>query len=233
MKRFIAWILVFVFAIGLLGCRTAQQNDRKTEGTTDNTAGTAANAEQEPVQDAVEDADTLFTFGTVNGDSYESPFLGYGVKLENWTFADQKRLAEVNNWNEQFLSTDVQELINQSEMFTEMLAESEDGTQNINIQYQKKAIYKSIKMDAMIDMIIPEMKNTFEKAGYTNVAMEKTSVTLGGDVYPGVNITGEVYGISVFQRQIYIQKGDYVAYITLTCFVDNSLDSLVACFYKL
>jgi hypothetical protein len=233
MKRFIAWILVFVFAIGLLGCRTAQQNDRKTEGTTDNTADTAANAEQEPVQDAVEDADTLFTFGTVNGDSYESPFLGYGVKLENWTFADQKRLAEVNNWNEQFLSTDVQELINQSEMFTEMLAESEDGTQNINIQYQKKAIYKSIKMDAMIDMIIPEMKNTFEKAGYTNVAMEKTSVTLGGDVYPGVNITGEVYGISVFQRQIYIQKGEYVAFITLTCFVDNSLDSLVACFYKL
>ena len=132
MKRFIAWILVFVFAIGLLGCRTAQQNDRKTEGTTDNTAGTAANAEQEPVQDAVEDADTLFTFGTVNGDSYESPFLGYGVKLENWTFADQKRLAEVNNWNEQFLSTDVQELINQSEMFTEMLAESEDGTLTVS-----------------------------------------------------------------------------------------------------
>ena len=233
MKRFVAWILVFVFAVGLLGCRTAQQKDRETEKPTDNTAVTTAKPEPEPVQDAAEDADTLFTLGTVNGDSYESPFLGYGVKLENWTFADQKRLAEVNNWNEQFLSSDIQELINQSETFTEMLAESEDGAQNINIQYQKKAIYKSIKMDAMIDMIIPEMKNTFEQAGYTNLVMEKTSVTLGGDVYPGINITGEVYGVPVYQRQVYIQRGEYVAYITLTCFVENTLDSIVACFYKL
>lgn len=248
MKRFVAWILVFVFAVGLLGCGTVQQKDRETEKPTDNTDVTTAKPEPEPVQDTVEpteepeadapedgirNADTLFTLGTVNGDSYESPFLGYGVKLENWTFADQKRLAEVNNWNEQYLSSDIQELIDQSETFTEMLAESEDGAQNINIQYQKKAIYKSIKMDAMIDMIIPQLKTTFEQAGYTNLVMEKTSVTLSGDVYPGINITGEVYGVPVYQRQIYIQRGEYVAYITLTCFVDDIRDSIVARFYKL
>jgi hypothetical protein len=248
MKRFVAWILVFVFAVGLLGCGTAQQKDRETEKPTDNTAVTTAKPEPEPVQDTVEpteepeadapengiwNADTLFTLGTVNGDAYESTFLGYGIRLENWTFADEKQIAEANNWGEQYLSSDIQELIDQSETFTEMFAESEDGMANINIQYQKKAIYKSIELDAMIDMIIPEMKNTFEQAGYTNLVMEKTSVTLGGDVYPGINITGEVYGVPVYQRQVYIQRGEYVAYITLTCFVENTLDSIVACFYKL
>jgi hypothetical protein len=187
----------------------------------------------EPDADALWTGDRIFTFGTLNGDTYESLFLGYGFTLENWVFADKEKIAEINRWDAQMLPSELQEEIRNADMIVEMFAESANGIEYLNIQYQKSAYLAGMDPETIVDMAIPELYRTLESAGYRDVTVEKTTVTIGGDTYHGVLISAKVSGFPIYQKQAFIQRGEYVAYVTVSSRYDNTVDDIFAAFYKL
>lgn len=193
----------------------------------------SVNASAVPSTDALWTGDRIFTFGTLNGDTYESPFLGYGFTLENWVFADKEKIAEINRWDAQMLPSELQEEIRNADMIIEMFAESANGIEYLNIQYQKSAYLAGMDPETTVDMAIPELYGTLESAGYRDVTVEKTTVTIGGDTYHGVMISAKVGGFPIYQKQAYIQRGEYVAYVTVSSRYDNTVDEIFAAFYKL
>ena len=185
-------------------------------------------------EDALLSGEGIFSFGSVNGDVYESDFLGYGCVLEGWAFADEEDIAALNQISGDLLSEDVQKLIQEADTIIDMSGESEDGFLNMNIQFQKiDGLGDFSDLDVLVDLSISQLAPMLEGMGYTDSAIEKTTVDLDGDSVPGIYIVGEMYGVQIFQKEAVVGCGDLVAFITVTSIMDDRTDEVFANFYRL
>ncbi|MCR4772463.1 MAG: hypothetical protein K5855_09170 [Oscillospiraceae bacterium] len=205
--------------------------DEAAEAKADETAG--ENTEESSSSNQLWDSNSMFTFGTVDGDVYENSFLGYGCRLENWTFAGEEEIAALNNWGRETLTEDYRDLIASMDIIIDMSAASEDGLKNVVIQFQKTDVGSLIGDELLVDLSIPAVTTSLEDQGYNDLNVEKTLISLGEDEYFGIYITGEFYGIPVFQKQAVIRCGDQIAYIAATSAFDDEVDDIFASFYEL
>ncbi|MBO4330592.1 MAG: hypothetical protein J5827_00795 [Oscillospiraceae bacterium] len=264
MKQLICIILAVIFAAALCSCgslaggpASAPSDPKEAAGvpseTPENGASPAADTtpaaasspdlitaqtdkeEKDAPEDPLWSGDTLFSFGAIDGDIYENPYLGYGCKLENWSFADESRLAELNNLGEELLNSDFQSAIRDSDIIFEMYAESEDGLQNAAIQFQKTEILDGERLsdEEIMEMMISVMAPAFEAQGYDDLTLKITTVPLDGDEHCGIEIKGEFYGIPLYQKEVMVRCGEHCAFITVTGVVDDTVDEVFERFYRL
>lgn len=182
--------------------------------------------------------DALFSLGTIDGDVYENPYLGYGCRLEGWTYADSDYIAMVNNLSRSMLSSDVQEMLQKASTYIEMLATSPDNLSTITIQYQNIAStygpgFKNVPVETLIDAALPTMPSVFEQNGFKDVKAEAATVLVGGDEHPGIVITSTYYGMANYQKEACIRTDDYVIFICATSFLEDRTDQLLSYFYPL
>ena len=182
-------------------------------------------------------ADIMYNLGTVEGNVYESRLLGYGCKLEGWIFADEDRIAEINQWAQENISKENLDLVEESPNIIEMSAESPNGLQNLNIQYHgmEELTEEDVEnMDEFVDMIIQPMEESLKAEGmYNNLHVEKTDALLDGDRYAGILISAEIYGAPIYQKMIWIKRDGYFAIVAGLSAGENKVDEIFDKFYKL
>ena len=222
MKKLLALMLALALTLSLAACSV---KINPTDDGADKTEPSSGNIWKED----------LFHFGTVNGSDYENDLLGYGCALEGWTFADADMIAQLNQIGKDLLTEDVQEAFEKTGAIMDMFAQTEDGLQNINIQFQDMNVLYSMLLsaDKLVDMTIPQLPATLEGAGYENINIEKTTVSLGGDEHPAISIVSEIYGVPTYQKEVVVVRKGYAIFIAVTSMLEDNTDALFELFYKL
>ena len=222
MKRLFALLVSLVFLFSLTGAGSP-----------------VLSGDAEPTDDPGLSKDALFSLGTINGDVYENPYIGYGCKLEGWTFADADYLALINNdLSGSLVSSDVQDLLKKAGNYTEMLATSPDQLKTINIQYQDIAVtygeaLSAYPMETILDVAVSMLPTVLENSGYQNVNAQAAVISLGGDDHPGIIINSTYSGIACYQKEACIRTDDYMIFVCVSSFVQDSTDELLSYFYPL
>lgn len=180
-------------------------------------------------------SDSLLTLGTVNGYTYENEILGYGCTLEGWNFADEARIAELNNWGQEMLSDDLQKILENADTVMDMYAATDDELSNINIQFQNMDhIFGAlITEELFVTLSLPQLAPMMEMAGYQNVVTEAITVQLDGVEHAGIALTATVYGLPIYQKEVCIKCGNYMALIAVTSLLVDTTDEILANFYAL
>ena len=192
----------------------------------------------EPTADPGITTEALFSLGTINGDVYENPYIGYGCKLEGWTYADAEYIATINNLSGSVMSSDVQEALKKAGNFTEMFATSPDQLSTINIQYQDISstygeVFNSYPLESVLEFAAPSVASIMEQSGYSDVKAETGVVNLGGDDHPGLIISSTYSSIPCYQKEACLKTDDYMIFVCVTSFVTDKTDELLSYFYRL
>lgn len=221
MKRLFAFLLSLVLLFSLTGAGTP-----------------VLGGDPEPASDSGFTTEALFSLGTINGDVYENPYIGYGCKLENWTYADAEYIAQINNLSGVLMSSDIQKAMRESGAFTEMLATSPDKLSSVTIQYQDITAtygeaFSVISLDTFVELVAPMMPSALEQAGYKDVSVEAGVVKLGGDDHPGFIIHSSYFGMPCYQKEACIKTDDYMVFICVSSFTEDHTDELLSYFYPL
>ena len=221
MKRLFAFLLTLVLLFSLTGAGSP-----------------ILGGDPEPESESGITTDALFTLGTINGDVYENPFIGYGCKFEGWTYADAAYIAQLNNLSGSLMSDDVREQLRKSGTFTEMLATAPDGLASVNIQYQDITVsygesFAAYPLESFLEMAAPMMPSVLEQSGFKDVKVETGIVSLGGDEHPGLILTSTLSGVSCYQKEACIKTDDYLIFVCVSSFVEDKTEELLACFYPL
>lgn len=209
-----------------------QSRDEITAGQSEEGEDISALAEED-----IWNVSTLFSLGTLNGDTYENTILGYGCTLPEWVYADEEYIAKLNDVAYSTLSEDAIELVKDYEGFTDMYAESPDGTNNININYQSMNAVQAILLDeeTIAAEAISELE-MLETSGYENLAAETIKIDIAGEEHYGVCIAATIEGIPIYQKSVVVkcgEYGDFISFITVTSFISDNTDDVLSCFYKL
>lgn len=246
MRKWIAFLLSAVLLLGLAACSERDVSGKVTGNDTEDTSGTVSQekftepgtkpvAEPETEPETVPEDEPDFELGVTSGGTYENAFIGIGCCLdENWTFFDEEQIQELNGVVLE--STDDEELREQMEQLGniyDMYALSADGMATLVVGMENLGVLYGAVMDeeTYIDASMGNLEDSLASFGYTDITFEKITVDFAGQERPGIQIHSYLSGYEIFQKQVYIKAGSYMANICMTSYIMDITDNLAELFY--
>ncbi|MDE6728325.1 MAG: hypothetical protein K2J80_10370 [Oscillospiraceae bacterium] len=165
-----------------------------------------------------------FEHGTVSGTSYTSKFLGLKADLgSGWTFLTDSELASANGVSDMTASS-VKSAFDKKGVgvIMEMMA-TKQGGDSVNITVQSYSNKSVPSEDAYFDLI----KEQYSKLN-TNASFGR--ITFLGKSVRCVDLSVSVLGVTAYETQIPIFKGDYIACVTFSSAKKENLKSLIDSF---
>ena len=215
MKKITAMLLVLVMVLSLCAC-----------GEKD-VAGTVSPQEEQP--------DVEFQLGVTTGGKYESKFLGIGCSLDDsWSFASQEELAQmIGATAEMFDNEEYAEQMENTDMFYDMAAATDDGLVNINIIIQNMGLLYGMALseEKYIELAQEDLEEQLSSAGFTLEGSEAGTVIFAGQERSGLHLSSTYQGISYYCQQVYIKQGNYMSIVTLASFYEDITGSMLDYFY--
>ena len=162
-----------------------------------------------------------FTSGIITENSYENAFLGIGCKLND-------------DWH-----TDVEgsedETVGEEGIVTDFLAATDDATQHISVIVQDMGLVYGAVMDekSLIESALAGVEQGISEMDGEKVSIKIAEVDFCGDTHYAYDCSYERSGMPVFQKQIYLKKGKYLAVITFSTYLENTTDDMVKLFYAI
>lgn len=224
MKKLIAILLAGCMLFMLAGCLA----DEDVRGNiTDNSGATNSVAEEQEAKEPE------FSMGKTTGKNYENKFLSIGCNLDdNWTFSTDEQIKELNNIASDAMGEDIAKQIENAEIIYDMQATHSNGTDNININLENMGLLGGISdLRTRLDNSIPMIKEALTNIGLSNIVTKNVTVEIDGKEFIGVDIVAEVSGMKFYERIFCMQKGKYMANITLAAFSEEALEQITDCFY--
>ena len=187
----------------------------------------SADGDQEPAAE--------LQIGTYNASTYQNAMLGCGATLEGWNYADYTTLAKLNNWTAEAGSEEFMQVLAEQRTFIDMSASAADQTRTVNVTFNRmdKVYGGTVTEQNVVDQSVQDMPNLLAQAGYSDVQIVPSTVPIANEEHPGVLITGTVSGVAVFQKQAFIQRGDYIVTVTATSFNEDHTDEILSQFYHI
>ncbi|MBR0461956.1 MAG: hypothetical protein IJJ00_04505 [Erysipelotrichaceae bacterium] len=184
----------------------------------------------EPVENNTPTEDTAVLLdgigrGTINGSTYRNDYIGLGFTLpEGWFFYDDDQIAYINNMTkEKFEGTKVETALEESGQFTDMMAQSSNGTSNINVIITTGGtalkLYTDEQLFTMTQSIYEEQ---LAGSGMTIKDYQIKKTVKNGEEKTYLYMLVEMDGASFKEYQVYVRPGsDYVGIATITLAVDE------------
>lgn len=249
-KRWIAVVLSAVLLLGLVACGEKDvsgtvtgngkedisgtvNQEKPTEAETVPSTGAETEPETEP--ETVPEEEAEFELGVTSGGTYENAFIGIGCSLdESWTFFNEEQIQELNGV--MLESTDdeaIREQLEQMGNIYDMYALSADGMATLVVAMENLGVLYGAVMDeeAYIDATMVNLEDGLASYGYTDITLEKVTVDFAGQERLGIQIHSYLSGCEIFQKQVYIKVGNYMANICVTSSIMDITDNLAALFY--
>lgn len=227
-------LLAVLLALSLLCMLAACGTEPAPEGTVNPPAAQTPDTET-PTETTPETSDEqpALSFGTSTGNTYENKSLGIGIRLdENWTFADDKELADLAGVARDLVSDDVAKALENATVVYDLYASKADGT-NIIVNYQNiGAIYGALLTESnFVDLTIDSTRTSLEAAGTTVVDIKKQTYTIGGKQFYGLAIHSIVSEIDCYQAMLCIKAGSYMSAVAITSTSEATVNDLLNSFY--
>lgn len=194
---------------------------------------------EEPVTGTVEAApEPEFQMGQMSGGVYTNEFLGIGCSLDsNWIYLTDEEILEMNaDTAEQMTDEEIRELLETSENVYDMYAQADGGLVNITVCIENLGVLNGITMDeaAYLEEVIPILEQSLAGIGVTDMTREVFTETFAGQSHQAVRFSGALEdGTPIYQEQIYLKKGSYMAAVILCSGMEDITPQLAAMFYGL
>ncbi len=174
-------------------------------------------------------------FGTINGDAYENRFLGIGCRLEGWHYASREEIAATYNLMEYIFSDDVSELIENNQSTIIMLAINANHSKTVTIAVENTIyMYGSpLSAEQYIDLSIPSLEAMLSEAGITDLSVTHETMTFLGSEKPCITITGAFQGNEILEKMVFLERGDYLAYVCFTVSNGGEIGELPDAFFSI
>ena len=114
-------------------------------------------------------------------------------------------------------------------------ATTSDSTANIILNIEKLSTLQGAIMseDEYATQSVAGLVQGLESAGLTNVKANKISVNFAGGTHAAIEVSGEVSGVTVYEKIVCYKKSKYVAAIAFASYVDDTTDEMLNYFYAL
>ncbi len=233
-KRILTAALALVMLLALLaGCAGGDP-----KGTVEPLPSTTPEG-SEPAGDG--DAEELFQAGSAEGGTYTNEMLGLGCTLDSaWTFASDEEIAATFGMAKELIEqaeTGVE--LDDTQTFTDLYVYADEGARNINIQVQtlgalEGGAMKQMSEEEILDNILPILTQTMESAyaGVGTVTCEKADARFLGEDHRAIAMVTTAQDTNLYQKQVYLPQGRYVAIVTCTSVGEDTTDELLELFYK-
>ena len=223
--KIVAVLLLVCMLLSISACGSKNVNDEiketipTTEAPTTEAPTTEAPTTEAPTEEPSEDAVIDFNRGNVDGNTYTNYLFGISCELDDtWTIADEAQLAQqVGLTADLFSGTKIEDLIEQLGVAMIFMASRDDGTSiNINLEKANSLITTQEDLNAAVDTLAAQMPAIFASSGIENVESVAENMTFCGEEHYGIhtNIGGD--GVAVYQRQVMLMAGGYIATITVS-----------------
>ena len=204
----------------------------------DEAAGAAGETAEETADEAeIEEADSRFGTGTVDGQTYTQDFFGFSVALDgDWAFANEEDLEAMGNTLMEMGTDEVKEAIDSGTSYLDMYAENGTTFQTVNVTIAKLSMlaalqFKNNKSKAVGDMLV-DIKPQIEQMGFSNAEITQDEIEFLGETVPCIRILSypEQTGgdIALYQTQVYIQSGSYLCTLTASSYIEDTSQDIFA-----
>ena len=230
MKLFLAMAL-----LSAIGCTSSSTANTDTDTKTEETATPEATATPETKEtETPSETEDEFEFGTTENNVYTNTYFEIqGTFSDEWTTATTEELDQINSELPESITNEIakKEL---KEGITVIVLYAENGTtaETVNVVTEKLPGV-SFTIDEIVEANIDPVKTELENTGLSDVNVEKGTTEFLGKEDVCLNITGDLQGYKFFEKQVYLQKGDYMMAVTAVSFHEDTTADTLKCFTEL
>lgn len=176
-----------------------------------------------------------FSVGVTEGNTYTNEYFGFTATLDGWTFLSRDELNQLSGQVVDILDDDtVNEAYASGNVVMEMYAADSAGN-TVNITVENPGDVNGAKYDeaGCAEASVVALPDQMAAAGYTNVAVEKTTVTFAGAKHSGLRVSAELQGVPLYETLALVKVGNYVASVTFATFETDTTAALMEQFKPL
>lgn len=176
-----------------------------------------------------------FSVGVTEGNTYTNEYFGFTATLDGWTFLSRDELNQLYGQVVDLLDDDtVNEAYASGNVVMEMYAVDSAGN-TVNITVENLGDVNGAKYDeaGCMEASAVALPDQMAAAGYTNVAVEKTTVTFAGAKHSGLRVSAELQGVTLYETLALVKVGNYVASVTFATFETDTTAALMEQFKPL
>lgn len=227
MKKLIALLLALVMLFSFAACGNTADDD-------DDVRGSVVSDNDKDEKDDEQEEEKEFSQGSLEGTKYENAFIGLGVNIpSDWSFYSDEQMKELNNLTEDYYSEEAKEAIENADLIYDMFASNADGSNNINIVLEKHTVLKVAAMDLEkeVPAAFDAMKESYENMGSTSFNAEMDDIEIDDKEFVSAEYVTGFNGVTLYQRQIFVKCGKYLATVTITATSEAELEKLEESLY--
>lgn len=174
-----------------------------------------------------------FSFGKINGQNYESDYLGIGCTLdESWKLYTEEEVMELNGADFSSIGEDINEYFKNGMVAFDMYAIHENMTDSVNVLIEPTDIDAlGMTMDEYMDLSADKLFASEFAQILSNLTTEKGVVEIGGKEIPALLVEGSGNGLSVYETVALVKLDDCIVAITVATFNENSCEDVLSQFY--
>ncbi|WP_026651101.1 hypothetical protein [Butyrivibrio proteoclasticus] len=246
-KKIVAIMLMASLAIASVACGSTKEIEPAT-----NESSVEESSVEESVEETTEEADEAdseeeakevseeevddseFTSGVINGNVYENMFFDVTYTIQDdMRFATEDELALLSGAMSDLVDDEAtKSQLDNGQTVIVAYALNADNTKTFNVTMSSLNVFGSLLSEkTLVDMSIEQAMPTLEQM-YQNVEVSTEEMEIMGETHYVANMSMEMNGVQLYQRQMYIIKGSYVSAYTCATTDLAELDKLYEGFAK-
>ena len=187
-------------------------------------------------------ADTPLAIGRVEGGIYTNEYIGIAASLnKNWTFYTAEELQELPGLSS-LEGTELAELAEGMEYFTDMQAENINDLTGLSVGYQRldlgaRLTYAQMTDEEIVDVTLGQkdmLIEAYTQGGMETESIDKKTVEFLGEEHCALYTVASVEGTPCYILQLYAYNlGEWGVTLTFTSYVEDRTESLLELFYEI
>ena len=241
LKKLLALLLALVMVFSLAACGSTEDDSQGDNNGTnidvngdnndnnDNNDNSNEGTSADNTDNGKEDQNNGFSVGTIQGNRYESDFIGLAFSCPpGWTMLTAEQIQQRNEQTLGMIGDDYAQAIQNASIVYEMAAASSNQTDNISINLEKlSGVYVAITAKEYLELSEAGLKQALQNMGMIDVETEIDTVFIAGQKRDCVRVTAQYNGIPVYEVVAAIKCGEYIANIAVATWNDNVCDQIL------
>lgn len=185
----------------------------------------------------IEEEDSKFGTGTVDGQTYTQDFFGFSMELDgDWVYANEEQMEALGNSLMEVGTDEVKDAIDSGSSYLDMYAENGTTFQTVNVTIAKLSMLAALQFannqSLAVEAMLGDIKTQIEQMGFSDAEVSQGEVEFLGETVPCVRIVSypEQAGgeIALYQTQVYLQSGTYLCTFTASSYMEDSTQDIFA-----
>ena len=181
------------------------------------------------------ETDASEAVGLKEDNCYANEFLGIMAQFgDEWYVMNDEETIEAMGYVADNLENDelADQLRNSGVVCDLYVLALDNSGDNINIQLENLGFLYGLAMseDAYFKTAAPQLQEALEQMGLTNVQIEKETVEFAGAEHVSCLVSGEINGMTIYERMVMLKAGNYMATVTAVSFDRDSVEAMLEFF---